>query len=559
MRIADINLGQIVNMGSISDILGKLNAGDIVRAQVIEFTANELLLKLFDGTTVKASSMAPIDVKKGEFVDFRVKNKTESQLFIETLKNSEDGFGAKNDIALKLSAIDIKADPKNVEIANALKSNDIPLNKEIFTKVADYIKAFKGLSPQKAAFLTANNIGISQNNIEVLSNIVDGRMKIGQNLSDLLSSLDGIEDSALLEKLEKSIEGINAAKSGNDAKDAVSKHLNNFSGAEKAGDAFNKNAGLDANHINSGSSEIKTLQDFLGKNLSSADKINLKDLINLLERGAADKTLDRGLAEKIISRLKTESDSPENLLPKDRNGIERLLKNTLTAKAETYLDKLNGGRDTGKPEGHEKLSQIKKALEDIFIKLDSKQIDKDINIKSVYKEMYEKLEAIKEGLRGSNSPTGESLSNKIDNIQSGIRFLNDINSHSNYVQIPINIMDKKTNGELYILKRDSKRKKIDPENVTMYISLDTCNIGKVDSLLSLTKKSISVNMRVEDERVREFIKESHSELYKRLDDIGYKLVDLKCRIISEDVNLLNVNDVVNKELAGSKVSIDCKI
>jgi hypothetical protein len=173
--------------------------------------------------------------------------------------------------------------------------------------------------------------------------------------------------------------------------------------------------------------------------------------------------------------------------------------------------------------------------------------------------MYEKLEAIKESLKGSNSPTCESLSNKIDNIQSGIRFLNEINSHSTYIQIPINIMDKKTNGELYILKRDSKRKKIDPESVTMYISLNTCNIGKVDSLLSLTKKSISINIRVEDERVREFIKESHSELYKRLDDIGYKLVDLKCRIISEDVNLLNINDVVNKEMAGSKVSIDCKI
>jgi Cu/Ag efflux pump CusA len=94
-----------------------------------------------------------------------------------------------------------------------------------------------------------------------------------------------------------------------------------------------------------------------------------------------------------------------------------------------------------------------------FIKLDSKQIDKDINIKSVYNEMYEKLEAIKEGLRGSNSPTGESLSNKIDNIQSGIRFLNDINSHSTYIQIPINIMDKKTNCELYILKRIRSGKK----------------------------------------------------------------------------------------------------
>jgi hypothetical protein len=313
MRIADMNLGQTINMASISDILGKLNAGDVLRAQVIEFAANELLLKLFDGTTVKASSMVPIDVKKGEFVDFKIRNKTESQLFIETIKNSEDGLGAKSDIALKLSAIDIKADQKNIEIANALKSYDLPLNKEIFTKVADYIKAFKGLNPQKAAFLTSNNMGINRNNIEVLSNIVDGRMKIGQNLSDLLSSLDGIEDSALLERLEKSIEGINAARNGNDAKNAGSKDLNNFAGAEKAGDAFNKNAGLYAEHTNAGSGAIKTLQDFLGKNLLPTDKINLKDLINLLEKGAADKTLDGGLAEKMISRLKAEMGNPETI------------------------------------------------------------------------------------------------------------------------------------------------------------------------------------------------------------------------------------------------------
>ncbi len=65
MRITDMNSGQNLSIGNISDILSKLNVGDVLRAQIIESAANELFLKLFDGTTVKATAMVPIDVKKG--------------------------------------------------------------------------------------------------------------------------------------------------------------------------------------------------------------------------------------------------------------------------------------------------------------------------------------------------------------------------------------------------------------------------------------------------------------------------------------------------------------
>jgi hypothetical protein len=66
--------------------LSKLNIGDVLKAHILEFTADQLLLKLMDGTTVTASSMVPLDVKKGDIVDFRVKEKTDSRIFIETVK-----------------------------------------------------------------------------------------------------------------------------------------------------------------------------------------------------------------------------------------------------------------------------------------------------------------------------------------------------------------------------------------------------------------------------------------------------------------------------------------
>jgi hypothetical protein len=563
MRITDMNSGQNLSIGNISDILSKLNVGDVLRAQIIESAANELFLKLFDGTTVKASAMVPIDVKKGEFLDFRVKNKTDSQIFIETLKNIETEIGAQNDLKSRLSAIDIKSDQNNIEIAKALESYDLPVNKEIFTKVINCIEAFKDLSPLKAAFLASNNMGINQGNIDVLSGIVDGRIRIGQNLSDLLNSLDGINDSELYKRLEKSSTGISTSTGGRDIRDngtqsvqltsVVSKNI-----SEASLNIYNTDSKL--YNSNAGESFIKLLQDITGKNVMSFDRINLRDIEKLVEKGVADNILDAATTKRIMDYIKSKSDCPEGLF-KDREELAGFLKNTglnMNSDEEKYSGVTGTDKGMAEPGEDKELTHLKKAIEDMFVRLDSKSPDKDLNMKSVYRDIYEKLEAIKESLAGLNSADGEKLSNKIDNIQSSIRFMNEINSHSTYIQIPINLMDKKTSAELYILKRDSKRKKIDPENVTMYISLDTQNIGRVDSLISLNKRNLSLNVRVADKRVQNFIKDSHNELYRRLDDIGYKLVDLKCRVKSDDVNLLNVDDVIKKEIA-SKVSIDYKI
>jgi len=45
------------------DILSRLDTGDTLRARVVDITANELLLKLFDGTLINAGTMTPIDAK----------------------------------------------------------------------------------------------------------------------------------------------------------------------------------------------------------------------------------------------------------------------------------------------------------------------------------------------------------------------------------------------------------------------------------------------------------------------------------------------------------------
>jgi len=109
------------------------------------------------------------------------------------------------------------------------------------------------------------------------------------------------------------------------------------------------------------------------------------------------------------------------------------------------------------------------------------------------------------------------------------------------------------------LKRDPRKKKLDPNNITVFISLDTENLGQVDSLISINKKNVSVNMRVRDRGIIDFIKENYRELYDRMADKGYKLVDLKYRLTDEQANIMNIEEITEKIQYGNRVSIDYRL
>jgi uncharacterized protein (DUF342 family) len=109
------------------------------------------------------------------------------------------------------------------------------------------------------------------------------------------------------------------------------------------------------------------------------------------------------------------------------------------------------------------------------------------------------------------------------------------------------------------LTNASKRKRIDPGNVTVFLSLDTKSLGLVESLISISKKNISLNMRVESGEIIDLFKERFQELYNSLEEMGYRLVDIKYRVIEEKVNLLNVNKVLDSEINRSKKTIDFRI
>ncbi|WP_265447776.1 flagellar hook-length control protein FliK [Acetivibrio straminisolvens] len=536
----------LINQAGSLDILSKLDAGDTLRARVVDITANELLLKLFDGTLINAGAMTPVNAKRGELIDFIVKNKVNNQLFLEIVKDENQNaaeLDVESEIKNKLIQLGIKPDKRNMEAAAKIRANGASINAEAITKVIDAVIKFKNLTVDKAAYLVSNNIVPEEKNIKSLSMFVEGKVKLSAELLDLALSLGEIQDKNVALAILKKLDAIDysSKKSGETPDDGTS-HINYENGKIQHSQ---KNGYIEDNMA------LKSSKDNLGleSNLSQDDDATLENLGNTMRH------VDTGEKELLQLKKKTVdfiNNYRENI-DKSHKKLTGLLKSLQTPDDGKVGDK-------GNFEARDAAEVIKKSFEKMFVKINEKVDSKEINVKEIYKDIYKKLEIVRNVLQDSNIPGKQEILNKLDNIKSNINFLNELNKHSVYFQIPLKVFDRNTTGELYILKRNNGRKRIDPQNATVFLSLNTENMGQVDSLINVNRKNVSINLRLEKDEVYDFIKENYIELYEGLLKKGYKLVDIKYRLIDEKVNLINAQEVLSKEIERIRSrGFDCKI
>lgn len=557
MRIeASANLpAQTINISNIPDILSKLNIGDIVRAQILEITANELMLQLFDGSKINAASQTTVQAKTGDFVDFVLKDKNNGQIFLETLKGDETKQKSDSaDIKKLLASIDIKPDAKNIELVKELKSNEIPFSKEIFMKAAELIKNIKSLTPEKAVFIASNDINPIEKNLTALKQLTDEKIRVGSEIDQIYKLLSNSQDKPSIDLILSKLS-------------TITKQVPTGSNVltEKLTESLNKSIELTSPIVqNVIKEEINNIKDTSLKN--AFNKLDLEPkLENFVTTNyqLLTKENTQPIVEKtnifLNSEFKGFEKLPEDLQNVIRNIFSDVINKTVKSKGINENKQfLNISEENLKPDNEQK-QQLQRVFNDFFVKVESTNLKNDLNTKNIYKDLQHKLEDLKEAVNQSNiSSKGEILA-KIDSLDNSVRFINEVNHHNNYFQLPINMGDKNTTGELYILKRDSKKRKINPEDATMFLSLNTENIGQVDSLISVSKKNLSINMRVEDQRVIDFLKENYKELYDSMSQKGYKIVDIRYRITDgTDANIVNIKKIVGREL-NKNISIDYKV
>lgn len=498
-----------------------LSIGDLIQGRVMAMENGMLLIRLLDGSSFSASVPEGFSAPAG------------TQLTLQI------GEPAGDQITARIVRMDIppqqEAEPESQasQIARQLQALGGKNTDALVSKVLGLLEDNPGLNVEEAVFLTANGMESDQAMLETVVKLAKGEFNISSNLqtlgrllADSLSETDKANLETLLKPLLFELETEQAAR------DLAGRLITLQNEASREDMALGQGAKLTL---------YRELLDALEGTLTAHEPRDRGQVLDTLQ--------------KVISALKP------GIEPTAEEGL-RIPENRLEEALNAFIDNIE--RNAQKTEAYFKPEspQIRKIIDDIFEKVYIRM--EDGNAEPI--DLNEKTEILKkvlnlatESARLAGGKGDQAIRPVVQDLSNALRFFDQVNTYHVFVHIPLIINQQHTAGELYIMKRKSRKGRIDPNQFTLFISLNTQNLGLVETFLNASHGCVTIHFRVEDQQLADFVRAHYKELYEALGKKGYKLAEMKCRVF-EDVpaNLLNAGEVTESML-GMNTRVDLRI
>lgn len=564
MRIDGLFNGQSLNQANVLDILNRLNIGDVIKAKVLEMTSGELMLKLFDGTVFKAAATSDIDTRPGELLELAVSGKSDGSITLEAVKKNIKSESSQNEIKKLLISMDIPPKPVNIELAGEFKAAGVKILPEIFKNAAELISKFSELTPEKAVFLAAKDIKPGEGSIDTLVKLLEGRLKLGKQLDELQNVIIALNDNITAKNITVKTAGAQTTVPASPLDTQPQSAVLLQAVSEAASKADSKTLPMKILPTPPSNRQDMDAANIKLSNSQDMNAVNIKlNTVPAQPEEPIPATTSR-------PRMLTAEVPDEDVMPVPARAVgtaeQPQEKFVPTAGIEDRNEKSkpvteqSGKSGFKSPENEARgLEKLKDSFKSMFVRTDSEELKSELDVKKLYKDLAEKLDVIKSTASYSGLPGADEITARVNNLNEGMKLLNQINSSTAYYQIPLNISGFNTTGELYVMKREQSRKRINPKDVTMFISLDTQNIGRIETVIDIKGKNVSMNLRAEEKQIIDFIKENCKELYKGLVDKGYRLVDIRYRLIEDAANPVNMEQSIKKGLVDGHYSVDMRI
>lgn len=577
---------------NVGDLINRLDSGDMIRAKVIEITSDEAVLKLSDGTVMHAKMLETMNAKAGDTVMLTVSSKSEGTLFLESIKNLsqiiEPNIKALNRLLEKLQ---IKPDAQNMQLAAELMKSGDPVTAERLEQSIALLKSLPGLDAEKAVYITSKGLNINHADIELLSRLLEGDLKLGQQLKDIQALLNQINDAKSDQTGSKAYAQTQKAASMNDQAAAAttnqttSANANQTTGAsgnQPAGTSHNQEVivqNASGNHVtNTGDTVNNTNAQTVQSQAAQITSTSQETLITGQSEVASETT---GSSGAITSRTPAEREAPE--APEASAASSQLLeteskpvtahassatvpheKQTISEENRDFTS-ISASNETFSKDTPlaDKFSKLIETVMDLFVKTDSKKLASELDVNKLKSELYEKLNVLKATIQSSegyDSNETAGLLKAATQIDDTLRLFNQMNSSNiMYYQMPVSIAGHNTTAELYVMKRQKNKRKIDPHNTVMFISLDTKHIGRIETLLDVKGSNITVNLRTESKQIIDFIKGQIKDLYKGFDACGYKLASIRYSVIDSATPPIQQEKLLSEILNKNYGKVDYRI
>lgn len=516
-------------------LLQNMLAGDTFTGKVMSIKDSMALLMLSGGDFVNAYLSEGSSVRVGQNLTFLIEQNTQQNISIKPLTMNEQQAFLINKA---LDAAGYSSNDSNIHVVKELLGMNMPIDSAMIEKMITSANEFPQANLKTIANLIRLEMPVIQENImqfEAYSNyqnsISDKLNAIGENLSQLLNNIVG--DKTLM----------NGAMSNNEAL------LGNLAKLQN----FNIQQASMLNNI------VNTLYNNNDYNTANPSLFNQNTLQNSLEEPIVSQPLNQVLSDDQMKTLENTIHSLVSELPENEqlqtisNGLhEKSLTTNEFLSNLTLLLKNN-------PEFASKLGSLGKdsIIEKLFsqminetMKLTPSDVAKEDGIKNYYKRLKQSLEKLTAD--GKESALPQELSKSMNEVKANIDFMNDLNKNMTYVQIPVQLKNSETNGELYVFTNKKALAK-GADNVSAMLHLDMEHLGPIDIYVRLQNKNVSTNFCLESEELLDFVYAHIDKLDARLQALGYS-TSFEMKVNEPEEQFDFVEDFVEKDISKNLTS-----
>lgn len=484
MKIISFNINGKLNIDS-----KVLKEGTTIKARVLEVNGSNVRVLLESGELLDAKTLINLEGLKNRLTTFFIKSIEDGKLILSPA-NSKD-FNLISD-----RSIDSNSAAEGF-ISKVLAQNNLENNEENILLIKTAIN---------------NKMSLTKENIDTLIKTLDkieGLINIGQDerILAIKSDKSPTADSVMnLLKVKSDMIEYGKLEVNNQIYDTIK--------LQKPSDGSMGNIREDVELVDVTEVVHSKLEAIFSEDISKQSLINR---VVLLTRLGMDTSLDN------IEKL-------DNLIDKGEGIIKPLL--DLLEFIEGDKQRVEGSLDEN--------ADFYKNIDFELIKIDRENRISRESIENFFRELKDVIEQLPSYIK-SNKSLSRELDIRLNKFLDNLDLHSKMNTYYTFVHIPLKFNEEKENSSLIIVKKKNRQYK---KSYSVYISLNTKNLKKVDVYCSINDGEIRADFIVEKE-FRDYLSNRFKTLRKRLNSLGLNDVIINIREDERQdiLNLFMENDL----------------
>lgn len=442
--------------------------GQVLRGQVLDLRANQILVLLENGATVSARTEGTLELSIGQNARFLVSQTTDEQIILKLHKEEADTENPMIDKAL--NAANIQKTERSVSIVTELLAHQQPVNEAGIRHYLSLSAKYPELPVKSLVLMELHHIPVTRENVEQFTAYQDRNAKLLTQAQDMLSNL--------AKTIEQMPEG--------PAKQEVIKEIQQMVGKESsAGTA-------------------------LGSAAQAPETSSFTPLLNdpaVMEQTASSQAVMQatGNPEQVadISNTKTTASGV---------AVTPVIPESETADS------------TRPPAEHTARTGAEPLLREFFdsFLLKPEEVADPEKVQKYYDELNEKLEKL-EQLSGKVSEQAAENSgvNVSKQMRQNLSFMEAVNNVFPYIQLPLRFKETPAHGELYVYEKKKALKPSDTLSALLHLELEA--LGPTDIYVTLSGNHVTTRFSMTDKESGKLIRTEMPKLTEALAAKGYTL------------------------------------